>query len=677
MSPIPISITGSLCELCHQFISNLFAFNFTIQDTYPSRWQPKDSEWTPEKPWGDGFHHHETLAALAQSASTCELCNVLHADLSAMDESLHQGWLGLYPFYSSGRIGANKSKGVFRAGFRSSLEKMPWGSSKIGSIPLHSFKVCRLGALNEGEQVPWLDTYRRLPAVKPTLTPKDVVGKMSDWRSECRDNHIHCGKALPIRELPTRVIDVGEDHSVEAEAESHIRLYEPPNGKMAPYVTLSHCWGGSIPSVTLTTNKTARTDSLPISSLPQNFKDAIEITRALGIRYLWIDALCIIQDSKPDWSREAGKMSSVYAGATVVLSALDAPGSTAGFLKPDRLPLATLNAEYGVQKVLPELNDYLETCPLVTRGWCMQERLLAPRLLHFGREQLFWECHTLFQAEDGRVFTGESDGHVMAEFLRIRKRIGVAAAYGEPLDWNAWYQLLQEYTTRRFTVSTDKLPALAGAAGLFMNANAKKGATYVAGLWKEDLARGLLWCAHYDHMPGRKVWGVSAVDRISTLSKPPEKRAPSWSWAALDGHLDFWALRVGGFVVEVLDVKMSVGENELTEAFPDGVVKLRGRVARMFYHAPEEAKYEVGTLTFQRTDPLSDESSVLSSCVMDLNRRKSQFCWVIVIAQSNDDWYLLALKKRDDGLFRRIGMVTAKGVKVDPERFEVQEIQIT
>ncbi|KAI1206340.1 HET-domain-containing protein [Annulohypoxylon truncatum] len=677
MNPIPISITGTLCELCHQFISDIFSFNFTRQDAYPARWHPIGSEWTPEKPWGDAFHHHGTFAALVESAKTCELCNVLHADLSLMDQSLQQGWLGLYPFYSSGRIGANKSKGVFRAGFRASLEKMPWGSSKIGSIPLHSFKVCRRVPLEEGEQVPWLDTYRRLPAVKPTLASEDIAGMVAKWQQECRESHANCGNNIPDHELPTRVIDLGDISKGEA---AHIRLYET-HGEKAPYATLSHCWGGAIPSITLTTNKASRTDSLPVSSLPQNFKDAIEVTRALGIRYLWIDALCIIQDSKPDWLREAGRMSAVYAGAAVVLSALDAPASTTGFLKPNRLPLATLNAAFGIQKVLPELNDYLQTCPLVSRGWCMQERLLAPRLLHFGREQLFWECRALFRAEDGRDFTGESDGHVMAEFLRIRKRIGGAAARGEGLPCDAWYQLLQEYTTRRFTVATDKLPALAGAAGLFVKANGNEGAglgaTYVAGLWKEDLARGLLWCAHYDHMPGRKVWGISSTDRISALARPTERRAPSWSWAALDGHLDFWALRIGGFVVEVLDVKMSVGENELTEAFPDGVVKLRGQVARMFYHAPDDSKYDVGTLTFGRADSLKDTSSVLNGCVMDLDRRTPRFCWVLVMAQSNDDWFLLVLDKGEDGLYRRIGMVTAKNVKVDSARFQVQEFQIT
>ncbi|KAI1774346.1 HET-domain-containing protein [Hypoxylon cercidicola] len=668
MSPTPININQTLCELCHQFIDNLFAFDFTRQEAYPTRWQPVSREWSPEKPWGDVFHHHESFSDLSKSAKMCELCHVLHADLASMDLSLRQGWLGLYPFWTSGRMGENKLKGHFRTGFRESLDKMPWGSSKIGSIPLHSFRICRRGPLKEGEEVSWPDAYRRLPAVSPTLSSSDISRMVTRWQQECLDSHKNCPKGKSESQLPTRVLDLGESE------DAPIRLYEPPDGEKAIYASLSHCWGGTINSITTEANKAARKEVMSFDDLPQNFKDAIRVARALGIRYLWIDALCIIQDSKEDWFREAAKMHSVYAGASVAISALDAAASTAGFLKPDRVPLAVLNDEYAVQKVFPELNDYLQECPLVGRGWCMQERLLANPILHIGKEQMFWECHTEFKCEDGRTYTGESDGHVMAAFLTIRKRIGVSAAQGTELDFKAWYQLLEEYGTRNFTVSTDKLPALAGAAALFRST--KPAATYVAGLWKEDIARGLLWCAHYDHMPGRKVWGISSTDRISVLTTPPEKRAPSWSWAALDGHIDFWALRTSRFVIDALDVTMSTGENELTAAFPSGTMKLRGQVARMFYHTPEDPGADVGNLTFRRVDSPEDKSVTLNSCVMDVDRRTPRFCWVVVMSKSNSNWYLLVLHRCPDGSYRRIGMCTAHNVEVDLGRFETQDIQI-
>ncbi|KAI2620888.1 HET-domain-containing protein [Hypomontagnella submonticulosa] len=664
-----VSITGTLCELCHEFVDNLFAFDFLKQENYPSQWLPavRGREWTPEKPWGDAFHHHEDFDSLSRSARTCEFCGVLHADLALMDPDLRQGWLGLYPFWSAARTGQNKLKGHFRAGFRESLTSMPWGSSKIGSIPLHSFRVCRRGPLGKGEEVTWFDAHRRLPAVPPTLHSSNISTMVTKWKQECREAHPNCAEIESDHELPTRVIEIGENEP------GQIRLYES-KGEKAPYVTLSHCWGGAIPSVTTETNMMARTKAMNIDHLPQNFKDAIQVTRALGMRYLWIDALCIVQDSAADWKREAGRMFSVYAGASVVISVLDAAASTLGFLKPNRVPLAVINDEYAVQKVFPELDDYLIECPLNSRGWCMQERLLAPRLLHFGKEQMFWECRTEFKCEDGRKSTGDSDGHVMAEFMKIRKRMGVSSAQGAELEWNAWYQLLEEYTTRSFTVPTDKLPAVAGAAALFKST--KPTATYVAGLWKEDIARGLLWCANYYHQPGRKVWGISSVDKISKLSKPPKKRGPSWSWAAVDGQIDFWARKIGkNFVVEVLDVKMDE-ETESAGHYPGGMVGLKGLVGTIFYHPPESPDYDVGALTLDQAESPDPKSGSFNSCVMDLDRRSSRTCWGIKMAQSNRKWYMLVLDKRDDGSFQRIGMAMANFGDDTPERFQMREIEV-
>ncbi|KAL7622708.1 hypothetical protein AAE478_006386 [Parahypoxylon ruwenzoriense] len=668
MNPASITITRTLCELCHQFISNLFSFDFARQTSYPPRWQPIGTEWTSQRAWGDCFRHRETLHDLSESAKMCELCNILHTDLAPMGSDMCQGWLGLYPFWSTSRVGENKQKGHFRAGFRESLAKMPWGSNRIGSVPLHAFKVCHRRPLIEGEQVAWSDAYKRLAAVPTTPLPSEISRIARSWQEECLRTHKNCAKDISGHELPTRVVDLGEREA------THVCLYET-KGEKAPYAALSHCWGGVIPAITTESNRTARTDTINFHDLPQNFQDAIRVTRALGVRYLWIDALCIIQDSKADWLREAGRMGSLYAGASVVISALDSPASTAGFLIPDRVPVAILNDEFAIQKVFPELYDYLSQCPLVRRGWCMQERLLAPRILHFGKEQMFWECYSDFKCEDGLNSTGGSSGHVMAEFMAIRKHIGISAAQGAELEWRAWYRLLEEYTTRMFTVSSDRLPALAGAAVLFKST--KPATTYVAGLWKEDIARGLLWCAHYDHVPGRKVWGISSSDRIVELTVPHERRAPSWSWAALDGQVDFWALRTDGFIAEVLNVTMRAGENEFTEAFPDGTVNLRGAIVRMFYHAPPEgAGYDVGTLTFEQADSPNDKSVALNGCVMDLDRRTSRFCFVVIVAKSNDDWYLLVLNKCDDETYQRIGMSTAHGVKVDPKRFETRIIEI-
>lgn len=227
---------------------------------------------------------------------------------------------------------------------------------------------------------------------------------------------------------------------------------------------------------------------------------------------------------------------------------------------------------------------------------------------------------------------------------------------------------------------SDKLPALAGAAALFKStrtaaadANAKA-ATYVAGVWKEDIKPGLLWAAHYDHVPGQKVWGPSG--RITKLSKPHNdedegERAPSWSWASIDGQVDFWALRMGtGDGFEVLDVAM-----EVAEARPRGTLRIRGLVARMFYR-PHPDGHSNGVLTFRRNDDLKDRSTTLNGCLIDVERDAEQFCWAAVAARSSGSWLLLVLKKCGGGqsCYRRIGMCISYSVNVDPGRFEMREI---
>lgn len=437
-APPTIPITGSVCALCRHFINDLVASNFTRQDSPAARWEPGSFDFPG---WGDGFHHHETLAELAGSTATCEVCHVFHADLAPLGPDMCEGWLGLYPFWSQGKYGGNKAKGHFRAGFRGSLTKMPRGSNLILSDPLHSFRIClRENVVLKDEEAGPGVTYRKFHAVPASVDLPYVARTVERWQLECRERHTDCLRSDELgHELPTRVIDVGT-----SETAPHLRLHES-KGEKAPYTTLSHCWGGLIPAITTEANRTVRTDTLAFGDLPQNFRDAIQVTRTLGIRYLWIDSLCIVQDSKADWLCEARKMASTYAGAAVVISALDSPSSTAGFLNQRRAPVAPLNDEYAIQKVYPQLFSYLHTCPLVGRGWCMQERLLAPAILHFGREQLFWECRAGFRCEDQLEFSGKSQHDITAKFIAIRSRIGATAARGDTaLEWRDWYSLLEE-----------------------------------------------------------------------------------------------------------------------------------------------------------------------------------------------------------------------------------------
>lgn len=153
---------------------------------------------------------------------------------------------------------------------------------------------------------------------------KECFTLAKDWLQDCLANHEKC--AVPSENLPTRVIKVGSDHEEP-------RLCITKNDR-ATFAALSHCWGGLQVLVTTTTTITERVQGIAMSSLPKTFQDAIEITRQLGIEYLWIDSLCILQDSVEDWARESAKMTAIYSGAMVVIAADAARNGTKGCFGP-------------------------------------------------------------------------------------------------------------------------------------------------------------------------------------------------------------------------------------------------------------------------------------------------------------------------------------------------------
>jgi hypothetical protein len=169
---------------------------------------------------------------------------------------------------------------------------------------------------------------------------------------------------------------------------------------------LSHCWGGPISPVLTDEVLELFQEYLPFNELSANFKDAIIVTRQLGLRYLWIDSLCIIQNSKQDWEIQSQLMDSVYGNATVTLSAMASDGSTNGILKcipveisppPVSLPVFSESHDTNViikrhEPTAEDLNWLDMNGPLSSRGWTLQEFVLSPRHLLYGAHQIYWKC---------------------------------------------------------------------------------------------------------------------------------------------------------------------------------------------------------------------------------------------------------------------------------------------
>lgn len=225
-----------------------------------------------------------------------------------------------------------------------------------------------------------------------------------EWIQLCDETHEHDGHVAShatsgtlerIQGLPTRVVDVGDDTN------RHVRLVKSEDMMSPTYLALSHRWGDS-PQLhlgrTLRNNHTLRYRSIDDSELPLNFKDAITVARGLGVRYIWIDSLCIIQDDDDDWNVESVKMEQVYSNARCVLAASSAGSSMDGFLKrsdPNR-PYMVLESQFGgISYLCRNIDNFerdVDEAILNTRGWTLQERALARRTIHFTDNQVYFEC---------------------------------------------------------------------------------------------------------------------------------------------------------------------------------------------------------------------------------------------------------------------------------------------
>ncbi|KAL2071297.1 hypothetical protein VTL71DRAFT_12532 [Oculimacula yallundae] len=358
--------------------------------------------------------------------------------------------------------------------------------------------------------------------------PKDPSSKLcldvaSAWLKKC-SSHPECAHqdAVP---LPSRLIELAEDPN------SHPRL-KVTSGEFGHYLTLSHCWGSGVKFVTLRSHFEDLRNAITSSDLSQSFQDAITITRKLGFRYLWIDALCIIQDSVEDWSRESSQMANIYKNGVLMLSALAASDGQQGMLRPRNILRSHRFCKKGnfVWQTKSEWTSFQNNSPkpLDERAWAYQERIMAPRILHFGEQKLLWECASAQWAED-TVFV-EASWSMRQEKQQVERFVRHAevsspttAIMQERLQ--AYYNCIQEYKRRQLTRGTDILPAFSGLASAF---RIPEFGAYLAGLWEADLVYGLAW---------------KSEDPEDQIQDDRPYIAPSWSWASAPGRCSINRIR--------------------------------------------------------------------------------------------------------------------------------------
>lgn len=338
------------------------------------------------------------------------------------------------------------------------------------------------------------------------------------WLKDCVVNHEGCPGIDPV-ELPTRILEV-----MREDGSYCLHLVQQP-GLMGCYATLSYCWGSHTDGPqTKTSSLAAYLEHIEAAQLPKTIYDAVKATRGLGIRYLWVDRLCIIQDDTEDWEREASQMDAIYHKAHLTIAASAAKDGRDGCLFPRQTAPNTVvlpfqiqaNKEKTAMKVRihqGSIPEAFSQSPLNHRGWCLQESVLSQRILHFHKDRLVWQCKESLTSEDYINLRRGDEVTVSSQFSKMNLHIND----GPELDH--WYRIVNDYSRRKLSKDIDKLYAIAGLAHAFKAARSSN--TYFAGIWDYKPHQGLLWISADGQM------------RDSTVS-----RAPSWSWAALEGPVD-------------------------------------------------------------------------------------------------------------------------------------------
>ncbi|KAL9088433.1 MAG: hypothetical protein Q9165_006157 [Trypethelium subeluteriae] len=361
------------------------------------------------------------------------------------------------------------------------------------------------------------------------------------------------------------------------------------------YACLSYCWGKSRPFVTTTSNRAQRADGFAIDDLPATLRDAVYFTRNLGLRYLWVDALCILQDDRGDWERESANMNRVYGQSYVTLCASHAADINEGLstqLDQAQDGPCLLKGTYDgtesslwVRRELSHhqfisLNDAApgtwaeDRYPLMERAWALQEHLLSPRVIQFATHEPVWECW-----EHSSCLCGRLNQSKPARSFVLRPS---SSQEGFDELTETWKNVLRAYSSRAATDPGDKLPALSGLAHSLED---RMGSRYLAGLWDRNLVNDLLW-----YKP------PSALKRSPYAIE--EYRAPSWSWASVDGHVFYSrgnAVTQEAQIAEIHEAQTVLAGSDSMGAVSGGHVKIRTLMTEIGYEYmnPEVVQHHV------------------------------------------------------------------------------------
>jgi Heterokaryon incompatibility protein (HET) len=398
---------------------------------------------------------------------------------------------------------------------------------------------------------------------------------------------------------------------------------------------------------------------IDIASLPQIFQDTIKIADHLGVEYLWIDALCIIQDDCSDWENESQNMDKIYSCAFLNVSAtMSFDGSESLFKERSWGPSVHPEIELKVNGLFQQYyvldgdiwDDEITNAPLNQRGWVFQERFLARRVLHFGERHMGWECRELDALEmfpEGlpqASFTGSMSKSKVASMMAT-----LTTQSDQTPDLKfvyLWQNLVNDYSKCKLTYSKDKLIAFAGVAKCIMKARTDG---YAAGMWEKSMVYDLAW------------WRLSE-DREAFSISETSWRAPSWSWASVDGEITFPST-FGGVQAHFIDILESSEPitNESCAIATRESIKTKGHCLLVSIECSNEGivAFKVAGFRFPAGDGVRDSSidlEISNEELLELGQR-GKLLFLPLFATSYFLYGIVLTKIRGIGAHRRLGAV--------------------
>jgi Heterokaryon incompatibility protein (HET) len=377
---------------------------------------------------------------------------------------------------------------------------------------------------------------------------------IQDWFSDCLTHH-NCQRDREVGFLPLRLLKYS-DGSVRL-IES--RTLDEADAQNIRYVALSYCWGPTPKHLRLTTSNIASlSEGLPLTSLSATFVEAFQAAKRLGIEYLWIDSLCIIQegDARQDWLKQVHEMHKVYANCVLNIAAAHSSDAYGGCFSERLHPTKYLQQP---QRYLPQIEgnspsglaieqersffDFPEETPkplhefkLNSRGWVYQERLMSPRTVHYDSQDVYWECYE--KVASGylpmSLSLDESPSDLRPPFDWRLSSEPRDKFYPSGQHMEHWAALVQSYSKRQLTRDSDRLIAFSSISRSLCEQWKDE---YIAGYCKALLPQSLLW------KQASKTFNPDFSPPFKERPVRPSSGIPTWSWASLNDEVKFTCYR--------------------------------------------------------------------------------------------------------------------------------------